>query len=106
MTQAISKELRIICLRSGIEISIEKDRADALLSLMEQRKFLLIDGRLINTADIVGIFTPADIEDSNRRKNGQWQDRKGQWHDKGTRLCPICGNEIPFGKQCGNCGGR
>ena len=102
----LSKELRIISLRNGVELSIEKDRADKLIALMEQRKIYEIDGRIINTADITGIFSPADLEASIRRKNGQWQDRTGKWHDKGTRICPVCGNELPPGMQCGNCGSR
>jgi len=99
----LSKELRILCLRNGVEMSIEKDRAEKIMALMEKRKFIELDGRVINTADIVGIFTPSDIEATIRRKNGQWQDKAGKWHDRGVRICPKCSNELPYGMQCGNC---
>lgn len=100
----LTKELRIITMRNGVQLSIEKDRADKIVALMEQRKFIEIDGRIINVVDIVGIFTPADLEATTRRKNGQWQDSKGRWQEKGSRECPTCGNIIPYGMKCGNCG--
>lgn len=104
MTNAeISKELMVIIIRNGVELWLEKDRADKLQILMEQRKFLEIDGRVINTADIVGIFKAQDISAITRRKNGQWQGRDNQWHNKGEFECSGCSNIIPYGKQCGRC---
>jgi len=103
-SKELVKELRIITLRNGVEISIEQERAENLLKLMEQRKFIEIDGRIINTVDITGIFKPEDLEAVVRRANGQWQDKEGRWHNKGDRVCPGCGEVIPFGKICGNCG--
>ena len=118
MNQELSKELRIITLRNGVELSMEKGRADKLLILMEQRKFLEIDGRVINTADIVGIFKPTDMEDVTRRKNGQWKCSFGRWHDKNvkcdckfaqSKICIQCGKEtgsfvrVDNGIMCVNC---
>ncbi len=104
MNQELAKELRIISLRNGVEISIEKDRIEKLLALMEQKKFIELDGRIINTVDITGIFKPEDLEAVTRRANGQWQDKNGNWHNKGDKICPKCGNVIPYGKVCGFCG--
>ncbi len=104
MTKEVSKELRIIGLRNGVEISIERDRVDAILPELEKRRFFEVNGEIINTKDIVGIFTPQAIEDTTRRKNGQWQDKKtGKWYNKGDRICSNCGTLVPYGKMCGNC---
>jgi hypothetical protein len=100
----LSKELRIISIRNGVEISVERERIETLLPNIEKNRFFEISGEIISTKDIVGIFTPQAMEDVIRRKNGQWKDKNGIWRDKGTRLCPVCGNVLPFGKQCGNCG--
>lgn len=102
MIKELVKELRIIVLRNGIQISIEKDRVNKIMNLMEQRKFIEIDGRIINTVDIAGIFRTEDLEAVTRRKNGQWQ-KNGKWYEKGDRVCK-CGNIVPFGKKCGFCG--
>jgi hypothetical protein len=104
MNKELAKELRIIVLRNGVEISIEKDRTERILTLIEQRKFIEIDGRIINGVDIIGIFKPEDMENAKRRANGQWQDKKGNWRNRGDKVCPVCSNVVPFGKICGNCG--
>jgi hypothetical protein len=78
----LTKDLRIISLRNGVEVSIERERLENIIDLLEKKRFLQIDDRIINTADIVGIFPPQDIENMIRRKNGSWQCNKGTWHEK------------------------
>ncbi len=36
----------------------------------------------MNTADIMGIFSPGDMEDMKRRKNGDWVCKFGIWHGR------------------------
>jgi len=106
MTTEISKELMCIVLRENIEIWIEKEKAENLISALEQKKekgFISIEGQFINVADVVGIFKASVMDDTIRRRNGQWKDKKGNWQDKGTRSCPKCGNILPWGKTCGYC---
>jgi hypothetical protein len=103
MSREIVKDLRIVSVRGGVEISVEKDRLREILPKLERGGFVDIDGEILNVKDIVGIFSPKVIEEPIRRKNGQWKDSKGNWHDKGTRVCPICGNILPEGMKCGNC---
>ena len=85
MTQEITTNLMCIVMRNNIIIWIEKERAEKLyhiLPTITQSKFIEFDGRMINTADISGIFTPQDMEDYTRRKNGQWKCDKGNWHER------------------------
>ena len=85
MSKEISKELRIVSLRNGVEISVEKDRIETLLPEIEKRRFFEINGEIVSTKDIVGIFTPQAIEDTIRRKNGQWQCKYNYWHERGEQ---------------------
>lgn len=83
----ITKNLKCISMRNGIEIWIEADRAKMLqkqLPQLQSHKFIDFDERIINTADLTGIFTPQDMADLTNRKNGQWKCEKGKWHDKAT----------------------
>ena len=57
------KKGKSIILRNGIEILIEEDRAENLQNVLDrikEHKFIRIDGRSINTADLVGVFELGD----------------------------------------------
>lgn len=108
MEKALTKDLRVVVIRTGIQISIEKDKADkvdeVLESITTHHKFMKIEGRSVNTADLVGVFEPIDLEELSRRKRGEWQDENGNWIGKGEYKCSTCGNIVPIGKRCGFCG--
>lgn len=107
MTKELSKSVMCICMRNGVEIWVEKERIEALITSLQrlrENKFVKIGEELINTADIVGIFTPQTMEELIRTRQGQWKDKKGNWHSKEERLCPRCGNILQPGKICGYCG--
>ncbi len=98
------KKLRTLSMRNGVEISIEGEQENLLLQELEKKRFVRVNGRLINSADVVGIFSPEDMEATIRRKNGQWKDKKGNWHDKGERVCPKHPqNVLQYGQSCGLC---
>lgn len=107
MTEEMSKDIKCILMRSGIEIWLEDDRIENLKKVLmasRESKFIELNGEVINTADITGIFSAGTMQDVGRRKNGQWKDSKGNWHDKGERICPTCKRILPYGKTCGYCG--
>jgi hypothetical protein len=106
MSQEVSVNLKCILLRSGVEIWAEESRVENLKKILvtsKESKFVELDDNVINTADISGIFTSKEMEDVIRRKNGQWKDDKGNWHDKGDRVCSRCKQIIPYGMKCGKC---
>jgi len=81
----VSKELLCVYMRSGVEIWVERARAEnfiKLLGMPNAPQFTEIDGNLVNRADITGIFTAAAMEDMKRRKNGGWQCSFGTWHER------------------------
>lgn len=88
-------------MRNGIEIWIPEgeklEKFQAILSNLKAHLFVEWEGRNMNTADLVGIFKPEDMEDMKRRKNGEWVCAKGTWHKKfqecdcrKTEYCDKC----------------
>ena len=106
MKKEIQKQQKIIVLRDGTQIWVNKERAEALeenLQRITASKFVKIDEETINTADISGVLTPETLEETNRRRNGQWKDKNGNWRNRGDYVCFGCGNVLPRGRQCGYC---
>jgi hypothetical protein len=80
----LSKDLKCVLMRSGIEIWLENEKAKDLQIILNSPKsvFVEIDGETINSADVSGIFTAERMEDLTRRKNGQWRCSFGFWHER------------------------
>lgn len=87
MNNEITKNLMCLAIRNGVELWIEENKLGNMVVLLEKNKFNIIDGRLVNTADVVGIFKASDMADYTRRKNGQWQDEEGEWRNRGEWKC-------------------
>lgn len=81
---------KCVQIRSGVEIWIDARKADVLIAEIQKREqkgnrgTFTYEGRLINTADLVGVFLPQDMENATRRRNGQWPCKEGEWHAKGA----------------------
>lgn len=86
MTNKIVKSQKCIYLRNGIQLWIEEgeklSRLEDMLARLEGNARIQWEGRTINTADLVGIFLPVDLEELTRRKNGESQCSYGTWHKK------------------------
>ena len=85
MTQDLAKKQKCILMRSGIEIWIDEEKADAIESILlnlKESKFIIIEGRTFNTADISNILFPIDMEEQAHRKNGEFKCKYGNWHAK------------------------
>ncbi len=101
----LTNKQKVIMLRSGVEIWIEEEYANRLKSILlnsKETKFIEIDNSVINSTDIIGVFSPQELEDATRRKNGQWKHTNGNWYNRGDKVCQ-CGQVVPYGKVCGNC---
>lgn len=92
MNTEISVSLVCVQLRSGVEVWIEDARSGNLKAAMLSKtppRFVQIDDKIINVADVVGVFPAADMEASTNRKNGLWRCKRDCWHDKGSKCeCP------------------
>ena len=109
----LTKNLKCISIRNGIEIWIDSEKVKILQKKLETIKssiFINYDGRTINTADITGIYKAIDIEEMKRRKNGQWQCKYNNWHDRNEKCnCneikkqKLQQQRIELSKKCGKC---
>ena len=72
-------------MRNGIELWVEKARVEEFQNLLARttnNRFVSFGEETINTADVVGIFDAKRMEELTRRRNGQWQCKYGEWHEK------------------------
>lgn len=99
----VSKNLVCVLIRGGVEIWMEREKIEPFLDAMDKKQIIHLDGNIINTVDISGIFKPEVMQERTRRKNGDWQDTKGNWHQRGERVCPKCQRYLPQGMTCGTC---
>jgi hypothetical protein len=84
----LAKIQKCIALRNGVFIWLDEDKAEkiqAILGTLQNHLFMNVLGRSLNTADMIGVLEPGDIEDLTRRKNGEWQCKYGDWHQKFTK---------------------
>lgn len=92
----LSKSLRCLFLRNDVQIWLEAERCEKIQSVLlslKQHMFIKLDERTINTADVVGIFTPQDMETHTRHRNGQWRCHGHVWHDKGQKCNCLTAEE-------------
>jgi len=84
----LMKAQSCIILRNGMQIWIDTDKTDILqdkLQTITGSKFIKVENKTINSADITGIFPAADLDEFIRIKRGEWKCKKGQWHAKGEQ---------------------
>lgn len=85
MTTELSKIQMCVLLRNGMQIWVEKEKADKLQNILQgidNSKFIKYENITINTADITGVFEAKDLDNYTKIKKGQWQCKKGYWHSK------------------------
>jgi len=89
MTTKLSKKIMCLLLRNGIQIWLEEEQIGKLNSILtgsSESKIIKFDGQFFNTADITGIFSAETMQDYNRHRRGQWQDKFGGWHDRNEKI--------------------
>lgn len=89
-------------MRSGIQLWVEDERITTLkqvLQTIDGTKFIEIDEQVLNTADIVGVFTADTMSEHTRRKNGQWQCNQSHWHDRGEKCNCVSREKIEEQKR-------
>ncbi len=86
MQTEIAKKQKCIFIRNGIEIWIDENKANVIETDLLRgiaNNFIKAGNRIINVKEVVGIFSPEDLDDLKRRKNGQWKCKYGRWHNRG-----------------------
>lgn len=86
----VTNNLKCLLIRGNIEIWLEADRLDHLTTMLKglnTQKFIEVDGSLVNSFEIAGIFTPQQMAERNLRKKGGWQCGHGKWWNKFDHEC-------------------
>lgn len=80
-------------MRSGVELWLENEFIENLKKVLlnsKESKFIEIGENIINSSDIVGIFSPNVMEEKSYIKRGYWKCDKNQWHSRMEKCsCPI-----------------
>ena len=98
----ISKNLKCLVLRNGIEIWRESERLENLQNILISGKkvgFIEVDNEMINSVDIVGVFTSGTMDEMTRRKNGQWKCEQGNWHERKDRCECLSKKQLEIKKS-------
>lgn len=112
MTSEVSRPMKCIVMRNGVEVWTEAEKAERFEQdwVNGLKGAVRFEGRTLNTADILGVFLPGDMEDLIRRKNRQWKCRHGEWHDIGEKCQCVSAEEKEYArmrteaiKKCGKC---
>jgi hypothetical protein len=87
MSDALTKNLKCLLIRGGIEIWLEADELAQITLVLEKlagkQTFLALKGRIINTFEIQGIFTPEDMANKERIRKGLHRCEHGKWWKRG-----------------------
>lgn len=78
----ITKNLMCVVVRGGIEVWIDDEKVDNLMGAMEKDSVIKMGKNVINTKDIVGIFSPEVIAERDKKKKGDWDCKYGNTHQK------------------------
>lgn len=78
----IAKKQRCVLIRGGLEIWVDEEKVDTLMQAMQSQKLIDIDGEIVNTFEIVGVYTPDRVEEIRMNKQGKWKCKHGNWHDR------------------------
>lgn len=95
MTTELTTAQKVIVMKSGMAIWVAEDRATRLEDILagsEGHRFVKLDDKTINSAEIEGIYTPAKYDDLAKIKQGMWQCQFLQWH--GRRAECDCKQDI------------
>lgn len=85
MTQEIATRQKVILMKSGLALWVSEERAtklEEILANSEGHRFIKLDDKMINSAEIDGIYTTEKYDDINKLKEGMRQCSYLVWHKK------------------------
>lgn len=99
-----------ILLKEKIKIKIDDNEAQTLADMLcatTRPTFIKFrkSNRVINSFDVIGIFTNSDIENSENAKKQNWKCVAGTWH-KRNEECMCKAGQANKGTNCDYCDGK
>jgi hypothetical protein len=83
MTNAVAKPQKVIIMKNGLSLFVEADRVKALEEILASgsgHRFIRIDDKTINSAEIAGIYSIDQYDELQRVKRGEWKCPYSRWH--------------------------
>jgi len=99
MNQEITNKTKCLLTREGIEIWVDDNQAEKISQLIltaKENKLIEVEGETISVNSISGIYSAQKIEELRRKKQGQWQCKYGNWHNR-YDIC-SCGELEKYNK--------
>jgi hypothetical protein len=92
MNNELSTKIYCLKMNDGNLVYLDEKQYSSLKEILEAdtKAFIDIEGEIINTKYIMGLYRTETVEAEIRRKNGQWKCGHGYWHNKGEE----CGHNI------------
>lgn len=90
-----------VSIRNGVNIKISREEAEKLMQVANSgAQFFDIKGRLVNKADLSGVFFDDDIALIGANKRGEYICKYGQYHKHGHIChCNVSGNRQEAPKE-------
>ena len=85
MTTEIVKPQKMILMKSGLPLFMDAERVRVLEDILaagSSHRFINIDDRTINSAEIEGIYAPDQYDELQRVKRGEYKCQYRKWHGK------------------------
>ncbi len=85
MTKELTTPQKIIVMKSGLPLFVSIDRAENLEQILaggSGHRFVKIDEKTINSAEIEGIYSAEQYDELQKVKQGQWVCRFKVWHNR------------------------
>lgn len=79
----LAKKQKCVLIQGGIEVWVDEEKVGRLAQDLVSgtaKGFIQLEGRTFNSFHIVGVFSPEDLEEMKRRKNGDFKCDSGNWH--------------------------
>ena len=82
--EIIDEDDKCLVVRNGLEIWLSPAKAQAVGNdwVDGTKPRIKVEGRFLNSVDIIGIVLKEDIDDMTKRRNGEWKCQFGRWHKK------------------------
>ena len=72
---------KVLLLKNGLRYFLNNIEYGLVYKAMKG-EFMEVQGDIISTSQIEGIFTPDKVEEADKRRRGMWMCRYNKWHSR------------------------
>lgn len=79
MENKLDLQKKVLLLKSGLRYFLLPEEVD---KLNLKTNYIQLQGDIISTSTIEGIFNPDKVEEADKRRRGMWKCKYNKWHNK------------------------